>query len=210
MFREVLRKVCEQDLGHEVIGEADDGHRAIDLVTRTNPDLVLLDLHLPKVDGFGVIEAIRMANPDLRILVLSSHCDEYTVFRADNAGVQGFVDKNSNTVESLKTAINAVINGQSSFSPAFQRMREKRHRDPKAFDKLLGNRERIVLALIGEPLTDVEIAKRLGIAVLTVAKHRLNIIQKLGLQNTTELVRYAREHGFTLSAPRNGGDVMLP
>src|SRR5579871_3496694 len=87
MFREVLRKVCEHDLHHQVVGEAADGRSAVELVVQTKPDLLLLDLHLPKLDGFGVVEALRLAAPSLRILVLSSHCENYTVFRAEKARV---------------------------------------------------------------------------------------------------------------------------
>ena len=210
MFREVLRKVCETDLKHEVVGEADDGKRAVDLVAKTKPDLVLLDLHLPNLDGFGVAEAIKAKAPDVRILVLSSHCDEYTVFRAERAHVDGFVDKNTNSIAALKEAITAVAEGKVSFSPAFQRVRAARLKDQKSFDKILSDRERAVLTLIGLPCSDREIADRLRISVETVEKHRFNVLRKLDLKNTTDLVRYAREHGFTLVAPKTDGDAMLP
>ncbi len=209
MFREVLRKICERDLKHEVVGEAADGKSAVELIGTTRPDLVLLDLHLPNLDGFGVIEEIRKIVPDVLILVLSSHCDNYTVFRAEKARVQGFVDKNTNSIVALKHAIGRVASGATSFSEAFKRIRAQRQNDPSSFDKLLGNQERTVLSLVGQSLKDENIAERLGISIQTVSKHRLNIIRKLGLTNTTELVRYAREQGFTLSAPQSD-DAMLP
>jgi DNA-binding NarL/FixJ family response regulator len=209
MFREVLRRICEVDLRHHVVGEADDGRRAVDVVASTKPDLVLLDLHLPNLDGFGVIDEIRKKLPEVLILVLSSHCDDYTVFRIERANIQGFVDKNTNSVASLKEAISDVAAGKYTFSEAFRRVRARRHSDPQAFDKVLGNRERTVLALVGQSLRDSEIAERLQISEQTVSTHRLNIIRKLGLSNTTELVRYARDHGFTLSAPQGDG-AMLP
>jgi DNA-binding NarL/FixJ family response regulator len=209
MFREVLRKICEEELQHKVVGEAEDGRRAVEVVRAHKPDMVLLDLHLPNLDGFGVIEEIRKIQPDVLILVLSSHCDDFTVYRAEKAGVQGFVDKNTNSVTSLKNAISQVSRGKASFSDAFNRIRAQRRADPQSFDKVLGNRERTVLALVGQSLRDTEIAERLGISEQTVATHRLNIIRKLGLTNTTELVRYARDHGFTLSAPQGDG-AMLP
>ncbi len=209
MFREVLRKICEADLQHKVVGDAADGRRAVEVVKETKPDMVLLDLHLPNLDGFGVIEEIRKFAPDVLILVLSSHCDDFTVYRAEKAGVQGFVDKNTNSVEALKEAIGLVSRGKTSFSEAFKRIRAQRHADPQSFDKVLGNRERTVLALVGQSLRDNEIAERLGISEQTVSTHRLHIIRKLGLTNTTELVRYARDHGFTLSPPEGDG-AMLP
>lgn len=210
MFREVLRKVCVDELKHEVVAEAADGAKAVDLVTRHSPDLVLLDLHLPNLDGFSIIEALRKTARELRILVLSSHCDEFTVFRAERLRVQGFVDKNTNTVATLKAAITAVADGQAWFSEAFLRVKKARLRDPLSFDKLLTERERIVLALIGEPLTDIEIAERLKIASETVEKHRFNILRKLGFETTAELARYAREHGFTLAARKGGDGALLP
>jgi two-component system response regulator NreC len=210
MFREVLHKVCADDLRHEVVGEAEDGVRAVEVVANTRPELVLLDLHLPSLDGFGVVEAIREKAPHVKILVLSSHCDGYTVFRAERAHVQGFVDKNTNSVEMLKAAIGAVAQGKVWFSEVFLKTKAARHRDPTSFDKLLTRRERAVLTLVGLPLTDAEISAELDIAVETVEKHRFNILRKLGFQSTTELVRYAHEHGFTLAAPRGGDGALLP
>ncbi len=210
MFREVLRKVCSRDLRHEVVGEAADGRAAVTMVTATQPDLVLLDLHLPNLDGFGVVEAVQEAVPKARILVLSSHCDDYTVFRVEKSRVQGFVDKNTNTVTILKAAITAVGQGKTYFSETFQRIKAARHNDPQSFDKLLTDRERAVLTLIGEPQSDREIATRLGISAETVEKHRFNLLGKLGMSSTAELSRYAREHGFTLVVPRNDADALLP
>ena len=210
MFREVLRKVCTRELRHKVVGEAADGRSAVQLVLETTPDLVLLDLHLPNLDGFGVVAALQQAVPGIRILVLSSHCDDYTVFRAEKAHVHGFVDKNTNTVDILKKAIAAVSEGRTYFSAEFLRLKEKRHGNPYSFDKLLTDRERDVLALIGEPFHDREIAERLGLAEETVEKHRFNILRKLDLAGTAELIRYAQDHGFTLSAPRRGSGGLLP
>ena len=210
MFREVLRKVCVQELRHEVVGEAADGRAAVEIVTRTSPDLVLLDLHLPSLDGFGVVDAIRKRSPGVRILVLSSHCDEYTVFRSERCRVQGFVDKNTNSVAMLKLAIAAVAAGKVWFSEPFLRTKAARHRDPKSFDKLLTDRERAILILVGHPLTDAEISAQLEISEETVEKHRFNILRKLGLQTTAELVRYARDHGFTLAARPGDEGALLP
>lgn len=210
MFREVLRKVCTRELGHEVVGEADDGERAVEVVSRTNPELVLLDLHLPLLDGFGVVEAIRKKAPQVKILMLSSHCDEYTVYRSERAHVQGFVDKNTSSVAALKAAISAIAEGKVWFSEAFLKAKAARHRDPRSFDKLLTDRERAVLTLVGLPFTDAEISRELEISEETVEKHRFNILRKLGLQTTTELVRYAREHGFTLIGRQGDGGALLP
>jgi DNA-binding NarL/FixJ family response regulator len=210
MFREVLRKVCVRELHHEVVGEAGDGRSAVRLALTMAPDLLLLDLHLPNLDGFGVLDAVRRVAPDLRVLLLSSHCDAFTVFRAERSKVQGFVDKNTNTVSILKAAITAVVGGGIYFSDTFKQMKVKRQKDPHSFDKLLTEREQGMLPLLGEPLDDAEIATRLGVTIGTAEKHRFNIRRKLGLQSDAELMRYAREHGFTLGAPRAGDGAMLP
>lgn len=210
MFREVLRKVCAVDLGHDVVGEAGDGRTAVAMALTSNPDLVLLDLHLPNLDGFGVLDALRRLAPEVRVLLLSSHCDEYTVYRAAQARVQGFVDKNTNTVTVLKDAITAVSKGRVFFSETFKRMKIARHKNPQSFDKLLTARERAILPLLGEPLDDAEIANRLGVTIGTAEKHRFNIRRKLGLQSSAELARYAREHGFTLHKSQSGDGAMLP
>ena len=210
MFREVLRKVCTRELRHKVVGEAADGRGAVQVVLEKMPDLVLLDLHLPKLDGFGVVAALQQAAPKIRILVLSSHCDDYTVFRAERAHVHGFVDKNTNTVENLKKAITAVGDGRRYFSEEFLRFKAARHGNPNSFDKLLTDRERDLLGLIGEPFHDREIAARLNLAEETVEKHRFNILRKLGLRGTAELVRYAQDHGFTLAALHRGDGGLLP
>lgn len=210
MFREVLRKVCVEELGHEVIGEAEDGLEAVRTVELTRPELVLLDLHLPGLDGFRVVEEIRKLSGEIRILVLSSHCDDYTVFRVERAHVQGFVDKNSNSVAALKAAITSVEQGRVWYSEAFLREKAMRLKNPNSFDKVLTKRERELLALLGLPLADTEIAHRLELSVATVEKHRFNVMRKLEIDSAAELVRYAREHGFTLTARQERGGELLP
>src|SRR4051812_36489403 len=108
MFREILRKICVEELGHQVIGEADDGERAIDLVATLAPELVLVDLNLPSLTGFEVIKAIRKKPPAVKVLVLSSHCDKYPFSQAKNPRGRGFGEKNTNSVAVLKTAISTV------------------------------------------------------------------------------------------------------
>lgn len=210
MFREVLRKVCVAELHHQVVGEAGDGKVAVKLVREMQPDLVLLDLHLPGLDGFGVIESIRKDSPETRVLVLSSHCDEYTVYNSERAHVAGFVDKNTNSVATLKSAIGDIAKGKAWFSEAFLKIKAARRRDPKSFDKLLTKREGAILALIGQSLTDAEIGRRLEISWQTVEKHRFNLLKKLDLKSTAELARYAQEHGFTLTAEQSGDAALLP
>jgi DNA-binding NarL/FixJ family response regulator len=210
MFREVLKRVCTDDLHHEVVAEVDDGRQAVDAVAGSAPDLILLDLNLPGLGGFEILGKVRQIAPKTRFLILSSHCDDFTVFRAERAHVNGFVDKNTNTVAALKAAIEAVDRGNTWFSDTFLRVKAARHRNPRSFDKLLTGRERAVLALIGVPYSDPEVAQRLAISRETVEKHRFNILHKLDLATTSDLVRYAHEHGFTLGARPDGNDLTRP
>lgn len=201
LFLDTLQRFCAEDLGHEIAGTARDGRTGVELILRLQPDLVLLDLELPELDGFGVVEAIRHALPRVRIVILSSHCDAYTVYRAERARVQGFVDKTGSTTEALAHALRLVLDGRVWFSEAFLTAKAARHADAAAFDKVLSEREREVLGLLGQPMRDDEVAMRLGLSPQTVEKHRFNILGKLGLPTTTDLVRYAQAHGFTLITP---------
>lgn len=210
IFREVLRKVCTLELGHDVVGEADDGACAVELIGRVRPDLVLLDLHLPSLDGFGVVVAIRLVAPQIKVLILSSHCDRFTVVRSEAAQVQGFIDKNTSSVSAVKDALAAIARRETWFSESFGRIRAALHADPNGFDKLLTRQECAILALLGVPLTDLEIAAELDTSTASVAKHRFNMMNKLGLETTAELARYARANGFTLSARRNADGSLIP
>src|SRR5688500_11957085 len=120
MFRDAIRKACGARFGHEVIGESDSGLQAVELILRLKPDAVVLDLSLPDMDGFNVVDQVMKSLPSVRILVVSSHCDDYTLFRVERSRVHGFVDKNSNTVDTLQQALGAIEQGRIYFSPAFQ------------------------------------------------------------------------------------------
>ncbi len=196
MMRDVLRKACRDEFGHEIVAEADTGAAAINAIRRSRPEIVLLDLHLPDLDGFSVLNAIRQTQADCRVLILSSYCDDYTVFQVEQAHVQGFIDKNSSTVAVLRDALAIVEKGGVYFSETFKKAKADRRNNPHAFDKLLTDREQTILGMIGNLLTDYEIAARLSISDQTVAKHRFNIMRKFDLRSTAELARYARDHGF--------------
>lgn len=199
----MMRTVCERDFGYEVIGEAGEGGEAVRLVEEADdaPDVVILDLQLPDADGLDVAEQLMKLRPRIRILIVSSRCDDYTLHRVERVGVHGFVDKNSNTPETLGAALKLVAEGKCFYSRLFQDAKLARRRDPENFEAKLTEWERHILTHIGYALSDDEIGARLGISPKTVMTHRSRIMRKLGVAGTPKLIRYAIEHGFTQIVP---------
>jgi len=204
MFREAIRRACTRDFGHTVVGETDSGLNAVEKVKELRPDLVLLDLALPDIDGFNVADRLTREDPTCRILILSSHCDDYSLFRIERSGVHGFIDKNGNSLETLGEALKSIEKGNAYYSAAFQNARVARRNDPNNFSKVLSEWERAILCLIGKGLSDDEIGEKLEISGRTVATHRSNIMRKLGMPNTPKLIAFAHEHGFTLVPAKRG------
>jgi len=204
MIRDVIRKVCSSDFGYSVVGETDSGVEAVELIMKRKPDAVILDLSLPDMDGFNVADRVLKVMPGLKILMLSSHCDDYTLFRVEKSGVHGFIDKNSNTLEILRDALKAIAAGRVYFSQAFQDAKVARRSDPRSFVKVLSDWERAILSLIGQGLSDDEIGTRLNLSPRTVQTHRSNILRKLNLKGTPKLIAFAIEHGFTQVQSRHG------
>ncbi|HXN35215.1 MAG TPA: response regulator transcription factor [Opitutaceae bacterium] len=201
LFRDVLRKACTLDLGHEVVGEAGTGREALQVVPATMPDLLVLDIHLPDMDGLEVLRRLRSERALIRTLAISSYFDEYTLCRIERASVQGFIDKSTNTVAELSLAITAIEAGSTYFPIPFTEARRAHSRNPFSYDKILTDREQTVLSLVGEPLSDAEIAAQLKVSPETVEKHRFNIMRKLGLGTRAESARFARKCGLTRPSP---------
>jgi DNA-binding NarL/FixJ family response regulator len=206
MFREALRKACVQDLGHQVVGETESGLVGVTLVAKHRPDVLLLDLSLPELDGFSVIERIRPISPATKIIVVSGYLDDYTLLEIDKADVHGFVDKNTNQIATLKAALLAVAAGKKYFSATYTAVRRNRLKDPNWFTKLLSRAELRVLALIGLGLDNAEIGSRLGISPRTAQVHRTNILAKLKLRGTPKLIMYALQRGFTARTSSRVGE----
>jgi DNA-binding NarL/FixJ family response regulator len=210
MFRDVIRKICITQFGHTVVGETESGAQAVELIQELQPDVVILDLSLPDMDGFNVVDRVFATMPTLRILILSSHCDDYTLFRVEKSGVHGFIDKNSNTVETLQDALTAIAQGRIYFSAAFQAAKLARRMDPRSFTKVLTEWERAILSLIGQGLSDDEIGVRLNLSPRTVQTHRSNLLRKLSLKGTPKLIAFAIEHGFTQVTSRSAQGPVYP
>ena len=201
IFRELLVRAC-RERGFPVVAEAGDGLAAIELVRSKKPDLLLLDIELPKADGFAVIEAARQIQPKAKFVVLSSICNAYTVYRLERARVQGFIDKNTGAVAMVKRALEDVERGGSFFSETFEAARRARWEDFQSFDRTLSARQVEVLRMIGDLRSDQEIAAALGISTDMVEKHRANIGHRIGTTTRIEMERWAQEKGFTTSLVR--------
>jgi two-component system response regulator NreC len=142
-------------------------------------------------------------DPRMRILALSSECDDYTLYRVLNSGMHGYVDKNRQSVDVLKLAIDEVIRGRVFFTEVVQQVRQRLRMEPKAFPKVLTDREQELLGLLGGGLSNEEVARELKLSRYTVQLHRRNIMDKLGLHRTPDLIRSAVNKGFSkLSAFR--------
>ncbi|HEY0945835.1 MAG TPA: response regulator transcription factor [Opitutaceae bacterium] len=197
MFRELLVLACAQAMPEARVDAAGDGASALAACRRDRPDLVLLDLVLSDGDGLAFLPHIFEIAPAAKVIALSSHLDEFTVYRASASRVHGIIDKNEQPVRALRDAIAAVLSGRHYLSPLVQNLRASLRADPMAFDKILSEREQEVLGLIGEGLSNDEIAARLAISESTAKQHRLRLMAKLDMHSTPQLIRYALEKGFT-------------
>jgi DNA-binding NarL/FixJ family response regulator len=201
LFREMFVKAC-REAGFPIVAEAADGSAAIDLAKSLKPDLMLLDIELPKADGFTVIEQARASQPEAKFLVLSSICNAFTVYRLERARVQGFIDKNTGAIAKVKQALERVSSGKTYFSETFEAVRRARWEDFQSFDRTMSPRQVEVLRMVGDLRSDQEIADALGITTDMVEKHRRNIGARVGAPTRIKLERWAQEKGFTTSLVR--------
>lgn len=201
LFRHGLRKILEDRRDWEVVAEAGDGRQAIQQAVAERPDVVLLDVGMPLLNGIEAARQILRRLPEVRVLILSMHAEEAYVVQALQAGARGYLLKDSAATD-LISGISAVITGKSYFSPAVaqvmlddyvRRLAEQGITD--RFDGL-SEREREVMQLVAEGRSSKEIAEVLSIAPSTVETHRAHIFQKLDVHNTAELVLFAVRRGI--------------
>jgi DNA-binding NarL/FixJ family response regulator len=202
VVRQGLRTFLELQDDVEVVGEAADGEAAVELVAKTEPDVLLLDLVMPRVDGIEAIRRIRARCPATRILVLTSFADDHTVLPAVRAGAAGYLLKDVQPPE-LVAAIRTVHAGEALLDPAVQlrviRALSRDVRAPRREPTLpddLTPREAEVLRLIAQGLNNREIAERLFVTEATVKTHINNIFGKAGLRDRAQAVVYAIRHGL--------------
>jgi len=179
----------------QIIGCAADGEAGYELCRTAQPDLVLVDIQMPKMDGLDLVERLTTEFPKMRLLVMSGLMDAHTIWRVMQSGVHGFINK-TQPPELLIEAVRAVARGNTFFGPTFSQVREELLSLPEAFQKILSPREQQVLRAVAAGREDEVIGKELGISPATVEAHRKRIRQKLGLHNDRGLLAYARRWGL--------------
>lgn len=194
VVREGIKQLLEIDGEIKVIGEAKDGIECLDMLKYTNPDVLLLDINMPNMNGLQVLEKIRDNSIKVKVLILTIHNEVEYLIKAVNIGVNGYVLKDSDSAD-LKKAIYAVYNGETYIQPNLtpllkENLRKKAERKAREFD-LLTKRELQVLELLSEGLLNKEIAYKLDISEKTVKNHISNIFKKINVSDRTQAAVYA-------------------
>ena len=199
--RTIMREACRQMLEGEadlcVVGEAQDGRQAVEMVKRLHPDVVVMDIAMPHLNGLEASHQVTKAVPTTKVLILSAQSENVDITKAMEAGVAGYLTKHS-SVHDLYRAVREVHRGKMFFSPGICRPRHRLH--PQAFGRTgminhraaeLTSRQREVLQLVAEGNANKQTAAELGISVKTVEKHRERLGAKLDIHDTAGLTRYA-------------------
>jgi DNA-binding NarL/FixJ family response regulator len=201
LVRDGLKQLLLAAPGIEVVAEAADGHQALQAARNSNPDLALLDMSMPGPSGIDLVKRLKAACPAVRILVLSMHGERQYAARALKAGASGYLTKDSAS-EQLVTAIRKVAAGGVYLTDAAA---ESLLQNVVATDAVpherLSDREFEVLRLLAAGRSPTEIADQLHLSVKTVSTHKTHVLEKLGLDNAADLVRYAIQHGLVQEKP---------
>lgn len=201
VVRQGIKALLTDEPDMEVVGEANNGREAMDSLERLEPDVVLMDISMPGLNGIEATRQIKQRFPEVKVVILSMHANEEYVFQVLQAGAAGYVLKQSDSLEVL-TAIRAAISGGSFLSPPISRtviddyVRRAEVRGRGDAQELLTSREREVLQLLAEGLPNRKIAEELNISVKTVESHRSNMMNKLEVSSKTELIKYALRKGW--------------
>ena len=201
LVRHSLSRAMEQEQDIEVIGQAEDGHMTVALTRQLHPDMVLMDISMPDLNGIEASREIRRESPDTQIIALSMHSEKRYVTEMFKAGAKGYLLKDSDYGE-LLTAIRTVADGKTYLSPSISdtvvedMVTGEYGKESSAFS-VLTPREREVLQLLAEGNTTKQTAMRLHISPKTVEAHRLRIMSKLNIDNIALLTKYAIQEGLT-------------
>jgi two-component system, NarL family, response regulator NreC len=200
IMRSGLRLLLERESEFSIVGEAGDGREVIEIVEAQSPDIVIMDVAMPNLNGIEAARRITSSHPRTAIIILSMHSDESYVLRALNAGARGYLLKDS-AESDLISAVRAVSEGKAFFSPAISKLlvedyvRQLRQRGVEDSYELLTPRERELLQLVAEGKTTKEAATVLNLSPHTVDTHRANLMRKLNLNSLPELILYAVRKG---------------
>lgn len=201
ILRDGLKSLLTSNMNFEIVGEAEDGREAIKCVERLKPELIIIDLSMPRMNGMEAIREIKRISRDIKVVVLTVHKDEEYILATFKAGADGYVLKDS-SYDELKLAINSVLKGKRYVSPGISEkvlegyLEGRERLKPKSSWETLTPREREILKLIAEGYKNREIAEELCISVKTVEKHRSNLMEKLDLHNVQALTTFAIEKGL--------------
>ena len=201
VMRNGLRLLLERQHDLEVIGEAADGREAVELATSGKPDVVVMDIAMPHLNGVEATRQIVNRNPHTAVAILSMHSDESYVIRSLKAGARAYLLKDSAEAD-LIAAIQAITRGKSFFSPAVSRLLKEDYMHQLAevgaedSYELLTTREREVLQLVAEGNSNKDVANLLNLSLYTIETHRTHILQKLKLHSVPELILYAVRKGI--------------
>ena len=201
ILRAGLKMMLNAQPDMEVVGEAHDGHQAIAEALRVQPDIVLMDITMPDMNGIEATRHIKKVLPEVKVLVLTMHENDEYIFQALRAGASGYILKEAADTE-LITAIRIIQSGQFYLSPTAQSvmvgdyLQRVRTGEEKDSYSSLTEREREILKLVAEGYTNNQIAERLVISPKTVDTHRTHVMDKLNLHSRAELVKYAMRRGL--------------
>jgi two-component system response regulator NreC len=210
LIRTGIATLLQTNKDFEIVGEAQDGEEAVEKTKQLRPDVLIIDLSMPKLSGIEATRIIKRKYPEVNILVLTMHESEEYVYQILKSGAGGYILKSAGKGE-LSAAIRAVVRGERFFSPrvsqimaeGYLRRVEATGQEAKADDVPLSRREKEILALVVNGLTNQQIADQLSISPRTVDTHRTNIMQKLDIHELAHLVRYAIEHGIATGEGEN-------
>jgi len=201
LMRSGVRLMLEREPDLSVVGEASDGREAVSLAKTLKPEVAVMDIGMPNLNGIEAAHQMTQENPELAIVIVSMHSDESYVLRALKAGARGYLLKDSAEADLIK-AVHVVYAGKSFFSPAVSKVllddyvrKLRRSGTEDAYD-LLTPREREILQLVAEGKSNKDVANLLNLSVYTVESHRSNLMEKLNLRGLPELILYAVRRGI--------------
>ncbi|KUM32203.1 LuxR family transcriptional regulator [Arthrobacter sp. EpRS66] len=203
LIRAGLRTILSNDPGIEILGEADNGVRAIELAARLQPQVIMMDIRMPQLDGLGAMQRVLAENPDAKVLILTTFGEEEYIDRAMAGGASGFMLKSSGP-EELIGAVHSVADGAAALSPRiakrlvdkFRSLDHGRRTEAASMIAELTPRERDVLSLVGAGDSNAEIAEELVLTAATVKGHMTSIMLKLGVRNRVEAALIAYQSGM--------------